>query len=77
MDRILAAVAEVHPRAREYLEAVLRGDSQAEWARELGVTDAAVSKLVRKIRPTLQQALHDHLRSASVVVRCPRYDYQR
>jgi len=75
MERLLDAVEEVHPRAREYVEAVLRGDSQAEWARELGVTDAAVSKFVRKIRPTLQQALREHLRSGSVAARHSAYSY--
>ncbi len=77
MDRILDAVEEVHPRARDYLESVLRGDSQAEWARELGVTDAAISKFVRKIRPTLQQALREHLRSAAMGVRRLAYNYRR
>jgi RNA polymerase sigma factor (sigma-70 family) len=77
MQSILDSVESVHPRAREYLEAVLRGDSQAEWARELGVTDAAVSKLVRKIRPTLQRALREHLRSAALMASRSAYDYRR
>jgi len=77
MERLLDSVAEVHPRARDYLEAVLRGDSQAEWARDLGVTDAAVSKFIRKVRPTLKQVLREHLRSATLMALRSAYDYRR
>jgi DNA-directed RNA polymerase specialized sigma24 family protein len=74
MTQILGEAERVSPRAREYLEAILRGDSQSDWARDLGVTDAAVSKFVRKIRPTLKKVLENHLRSASTFG-C--YDYGR
>jgi len=72
MNRILQDAARVSPRAREYLESVLRGESQTEWARELGVTDAAVSKFIRKVRPKLQEVLRDHFRAAS---RTPPFNY--
>jgi DNA-directed RNA polymerase specialized sigma24 family protein len=65
MAQILHDAERISPRAREYLEVVLRGDSQSDWARELGVTDAAVSKFVRKIRAPLQKMLIEHLRSAA------------
>jgi len=76
MTRVLQDAGRVSPRAREYLESVLRGDSQSEWARELGVSDAAVSKFIRKVRPKLQEVLRDHLRSAAT--RQPRaaYDFR-
>lgn len=75
MTRLLQDAGRVSPRAREYLESVLRGDTQSEWARELGVTDAAVSKFVRKIRPTLKKVLEDHLRSAATA-RQASYDFR-
>lgn len=77
MERLLDSVGAVNPKARDYLEAVLRGDSQAEWARDLGVTDAAVSKFIRKVRPTLQQKLREHLRSATLMASRSAYDYRR
>jgi len=73
MNRILQDAARVSPRAREYLESVLRGDSQSEWARELGVTDSAVAKYIRKVRPKLQEVLREHFRAASVA-RVASYD---
>ena len=76
MASILSEAERISPRAREYLEAVLRGDSQSDWARDLGVTDAAVSKFVRKIRPTLKKVLEDHLRSASARQRGVDYDFR-
>jgi DNA-directed RNA polymerase specialized sigma24 family protein len=76
MSQILGDAGRISPRAREYLEAILRGDSQSDWARDLGVTDAAVSKFVRKIRPTLQKVLENHLRSASIRRRHAVYDFR-
>ena len=76
MALILGDAERISPRAREYLEAVLRGDSQSDWAHQLGVTDAAVSKFVKKIRPTLKKVLEDHLRSASTRQRSVDYDYR-
>jgi DNA-directed RNA polymerase specialized sigma24 family protein len=76
MAQILGDAERISPRAREYLEAILRGDTQSDWARDLGVTDAAVSKFVRKIRPTLKKVLEDHLRSASARQRPVDYDFR-
>ena len=75
MNRILQDAGRVSPRAREYLESVLRGDSQSEWARELGVTDAAVSKFIRKVRPKLQEVLRDHFRAAATTTPAS-YDFR-
>jgi len=78
MNRILQDAGRVSPRAREYLESVLRGDSQSEWARELGVTDSAVAKYIRKVRPKLQEVLREHFRAASTRAGARRrYSYDR
>ncbi len=68
MDRLLRDLRGVHPRAPEYVRALLDGDNAAEIAQDWRVTPSYVSKFKRIVGPRIRSLVEDRLRSASALV---------
>jgi DNA-directed RNA polymerase specialized sigma24 family protein len=69
---ILRELADVHPRAPEWLRARLDGDSGQEIANEWQTTPSYVSKWQRQYLPEIKRVVEHHLRLARV-----EYSYDR
>lgn len=61
---VLRQLAEVHPRAPDWLQARLQGDSGQEIAREWQTTPSYVSKWQRAYLPQIRRVVELHLRNA-------------
>jgi DNA-directed RNA polymerase specialized sigma24 family protein len=72
MQRVLRDLERVHPRARDFVEAVLNGDSQTEIADSWNVSPSYVSKWLREHRGEIGEALRHGLREARTA-----YSYDR
>jgi DNA-directed RNA polymerase specialized sigma24 family protein len=72
LKHVLRELRQVHPRAPDWLEAKLQGDSGNEIAAEWGVTPSYVSKWQRLHLPAIQRLVGYHLRQAR-----QSYDYER
>jgi len=71
LQDILRELAGVHPRAPEWLQARLQGDSGQEIAADWGVTPSYISKFQRVFLPRITAVVQHHLRQAR------RYSYDR
>jgi DNA-directed RNA polymerase specialized sigma24 family protein len=69
---VLRDLGEVHPRAPEWLQARLQGDSGQEIATDWGTTPSYVSKWQRQYVPAIRRVVEHHLRQART-----RYSYDR
>lgn len=69
---VLRDLGEVHPRAPEWLQARLQGDSGQEIATDWGTTPSYVSKWQRQYVPAIRRVVEHHLRQARA-----RYSYDR
>jgi len=65
MQRLLRDLAAVHPRAPDYVRALLDGDSASEIAGEWHVTPSYVSKFKRLVGPEIRRFVEDRFRSAA------------
>jgi DNA-directed RNA polymerase specialized sigma24 family protein len=65
MGRMLRDLEEVHPRAPDYVRALLDGDSATEIAEDWRVTPSYVSKFKRLVGPEIRRFVQERFRSAS------------
>lgn len=72
LRQVLRELGQVHPRAPEWLQARLQGDSGQEIAREWQTTPSYVSKWQRIYLPRIRQVVEHHLRQGH-----RRYSYDR
>jgi DNA-directed RNA polymerase specialized sigma24 family protein len=64
LNAVLRELAEVHPRAPDWLRARLQGDSGQEIANDWGTTPSYVSKWQRTFVPQIKRLVDHHLRQA-------------
>jgi DNA-directed RNA polymerase specialized sigma24 family protein len=69
---VLRELAGVHPRAPEWLQARLHGDSGQEIAADWGVTPSYISKFQRVFLPRIKAVVQHHLRQSHT-----QYSYDR
>lgn len=72
LKALLRELVEVHPRAPDWLQARLQGDSGQEIAIDWGTTPSYISKWQKTYVPQIRKRIEYHLRQA----RC-RYSYDR
>lgn len=65
MRKMLRDLEGVHPRAADYVRALLDGDSATEIAEDWQVTPSYVSKFKRLIGPEIRRFVENRLRAAS------------
>ncbi len=67
MRKMLRDLQKVHPRAPDYVRALLDGDSATEIAEDWQVTPSYVSKFKRLVSPEIMRFVEDRMRSASTL----------
>lgn len=72
LQAVLRELAEVHPRAPDWLQARLQGDSGQEIAIDWGTTPSYISKWQKTYVPQIKKLVEHHLRQAR-----SRYSYDR
>lgn len=72
LKTLLRELVEVHPRAPDWLQARLQGDSGQDIASDWGTTPSYISKWQRTYVPQIRKRLEHHLRQAR-----SRYSYDR
>jgi len=65
MEKLLRDLARVHPRAPDYVRALLEGDSASEIAEEWRVTPSYVSKFKRMVGPEIRRFVEERFRAAA------------